>query len=304
MNIRQAEIFKAVMSEGSVTAAADKLFVTQPSVSKHLKLLEHSLGLELFIRKGNRLTPTAEGYALYDQLQRLYVGLEKVQRFASDLKHNRSGEISVASPPLLTHQWLPRIIADYLIDKPGVSISLPARGSEWVIESVAARRVDFGLGIFTREIPGIESVTLLELPFVCVLPSGHPLAGEQQIGPEDLNNQSIITLNNFSRWRMQTDAILDEHSVHPSRRIDAFMTSTACQLAAEGAGIAIVDQLTASHYASRNVVIRPFIPFHQFRICLFRSTRWEIASIAADFADKLLEDAADLTRSLKQSYPS
>lgn len=304
MNIRQAEIFKAVMSEGTVTAAADKLFITQPSISKHLKLLEHNLGLSLFTRSGNRLIPTQEGFALYDQLQRLYVGLDKVQRFANDLKHNRNGEISIASPPLLTQIWLPKIIGKYIQDKPNVSISLPAGGSEGVIESVAAHKVDIGVGLFTREIPGIDSIPLFKIPLVCAIPKGHILATKREISAKDLTNQSIITLNHFSRWSTLTESILKEHNIRASRRLNAFMTSTACQLVAEGAGIAVVDLLSASSYKDKGVEIRPFSPFHEFDFYLFKPNRWSVTSITNNFIECLEIEAKKLIDNLKAEYPS
>ena len=81
MNIRQVEVFKAIMDAGSVTGAAGKLHVSQPSVSKHLGLLEADLGLELFLRVGNKLVPTSEAEALYDQVARTYHGLEHLDRY-------------------------------------------------------------------------------------------------------------------------------------------------------------------------------------------------------------------------------
>ncbi|MBL8669235.1 MAG: LysR family transcriptional regulator, partial [Alphaproteobacteria bacterium] len=79
MNLRQLEIFRAVMLAGTATAAARQLGIAQPAVSKHLRQMEARLGLALFDRAGKRLVPTADARALLDHAERLFAGLEQVQ---------------------------------------------------------------------------------------------------------------------------------------------------------------------------------------------------------------------------------
>ena len=110
MNIRQIENFQKVVSSVSVTKAAHLLSISQPAVSKHLKLMEHDVGFVLFERKGNQLEPTSEALALFEQVDQIYTGMDALSRFAADLRDNQLGRLSVAAMPLLAHRWLPSII--------------------------------------------------------------------------------------------------------------------------------------------------------------------------------------------------
>ena len=139
MNIRQVEVFKAIMDTGSVTEAAGRLNVTQPSVSKHLKLLEFDLGLSLFARTGNKLMPTPEATALYDQVDRLYRGLDQLNRFSDGLKHHQHGQITVGAMPLIAQRWLPQIVGTFL-DTPRQGVVLAA-GQKLAMDLRVGRRL-------------------------------------------------------------------------------------------------------------------------------------------------------------------
>lgn len=81
MNLRQCEVFRAVMEAGTVTEAAHRLRISQPAVSKMLAQLERDLGLRVFLRQRRRLVPTPEGRALHQEVQRAFVGLEYLNSF-------------------------------------------------------------------------------------------------------------------------------------------------------------------------------------------------------------------------------
>ena len=279
------------MEAGSVTAAADRMNVTQPSVSKHLKHLEADLGLVLFERTGNSLVPTAEARALHDQIERTYLGLDHLTRFADDLSNNRQGEILLAAMPLIAHSWLPDIVARFLDEHRGVSLSLPVRSSRWIMEWVAAGRVDFGIGLMNGNDTGVMSTLLMDVPLVCVLPGDHALAGEDVIRPSHLRGETLISLSNFDQWRLTVDASLDREKVRTQRRVETFSTYMACDLAARGVGIAIVDVITANGHASRNLVQRPFELDLNFEIFLMRPRHWRVPRLAEALIDLIEREA-------------
>lgn len=293
LNIRQIEVFRAVMLSGSVTTAAESMHVTQPSVSKHLKLLEHWLGLNLFERTGNRLVPTVEARALFDQVERTYSGLDALTRFADDLKNNRQGEILVAAMPLIAHSWLPDIIARFLSENNDVSMSLPVRSSRWIGEWVAAGRVDFGIGLSFGADIGVQKEMLMQLPLVCVMPASHQLAKLEEISPSQLSGETLISLSNFDQWRLTVESALDREQVHPHRRIDTFTTYTACELVQRGLGVAIVDAITALKYEGAAMSWRPFTSELVFEIYLIRPLHWQVSMAAEAFITLIQQQAGE-----------
>ena len=198
VNVRQIEIFKAIMEGGSVTQAASNLNIAQPSVSKHLKLLEIDLGFDLFRRRGNKLDATPEGQALFDQVERVYTGLGFLSDFAEDLRNNQLGELSIASMPLMAQKWLPSCVASFVATHRKVSLSLPVRSSSWIATAVAARRVHFGMGLRPSDADtGIHVVPLIKLPLVCVMAPDHPLAEHTEIQLHHMQDHSLISLDSF-----------------------------------------------------------------------------------------------------------
>lgn len=292
VNVRQIEIFKAIMEYGSVTEAAMQMNITQPSVSKHLKLLEQDIGIELFTRTGNRLITTPEGQALYDQIERVYTGLENLRGYADDLKHNRHGEVTIASMPLLAQFWLPEKIAPFIKEHVGVSISLPVRSSRWIATTVAARRADFGLGLKPIEkIPGILTQPLLSLPLVCVMYPDHRLAGHRNIEAAELENEDVITLKNFDRIGLALEEVLEDRKFKPQRYIHTFSSQMACELAKINVGVALVDILSASKYLGSDMIVRPLEPEVLFEFCVMTPEHWPLSRLSKWLISHLTEQA-------------
>ena len=291
INLRQLEIFKAIMDQGSVKEAAGRLNITQPSVSKHLGLLEHDVGIKLFERTGNRLIPTPEGEALYDELLNVYSGLGRLERFAQDLRHNRHGEVSVGAMPLMAQNWMPKVIGTFLKQHSQVSMALPVRSTRWIAKAVAARRLDLGIGLKFLELSGIERVPLLHTPIVCAATPDHPVMKHDVVTPSILNDQYVVTVNNFDRWRLNIERIFDEEETRPRRVVDTFTTHVACELALNGVGVALIDGLTALDYWDSGLVFRRFDPRLEFEICLMETAGWPLSVIARRVKCHILEQA-------------
>ena len=291
VNIRQIEVFHAVMEAGSVTGAAAALRVSQPSVSKHLRLLEADLGFDLFERFGNRLTATTEAEALFHKIERTYQGLSHLSRFAESLKNHPSGETSAAAMPLLARRWLPDVVSPFLLEHAGASIALPVRSSHWIMEATASGKIDIGLVLDTGEDIDTHRERLMRIPLVCAFQSGHPFNGRDRISVSDLSGETLITLSNFDQWRLTVETELEAAGIRPTRRVDTFTTQIACELAARGSGVTVVDLLTAIEYQARGLEWRPFEPELSFDIALIRPLTRTRSRLSNELVQRLKEAA-------------
>ena len=111
MHYRQVEVFKAIMDSGSITEAANILHISQPAVSKALKLLEAELGLRLFARTTKGIAATEEARLLYTEVERTYFGMQNLSRFAASLGDRKQGRIVVSTIPALGIETTSRRIA-------------------------------------------------------------------------------------------------------------------------------------------------------------------------------------------------
>lgn len=259
MNLRQLECFRAVMTGSSVTRAAALLGVSQPAVSGMLRTLEDELGFPLFVREGGRLRPTAEARYLHDDVMRTLGSLEQTVQTARAIRARTHGRLVIASYPGIAIDFLPRVVAEFLARHPGVRVELHARSAHVIHELIPAQQFDLAIA----DLPAIQRGVLTEaitMDCVVVLPRRHALARRKVITPADLAGRPFI-------------ALFREHLIH-NRVAQAFANANAalnivaetrffasnCALVGYGAGVSIVDPITAADYAGRGLVARPFSP--------------------------------------------
>ena len=210
---RHIEVFRAVMTAGSVTSAAALLHSSQPTVSRELARLEQLLGYPLFERLQGRLRPNARALALWDEVQRSWQGLERVVERAVALGQSHEAQLSVLCLPALAHALLPGAIARLLRAQPQLRISITPQESPLLEEWMSAQRFDLGLSEQTATPPGVQAVPLLTLDEVAVLPAGHPLAAQGVLQVQDFANQPFVSLSADDPYRRQIDARFAEAGV-------------------------------------------------------------------------------------------
>ena len=126
---RHIEVFRAVMTTGSATGAADLLHSSQPTVSRELARLESLLGYALFERVQGRLRPNVRALALWDEVQRSWQGLERVVDRAVALGRSGAVQLSVLCLPALAHALLPAAAARLMQSRPEARLSVTPQES-------------------------------------------------------------------------------------------------------------------------------------------------------------------------------
>lgn len=113
INLRQIEVFRAIMMTGSVSGAARLLAISQPAVSRILKQTEDRIKMPLFARRSGGLQPTPEAHRLYREVEKVYEGVQRVEALSKDLSRVKSGLLRVFSTPSVGHSLIPRAIARF-----------------------------------------------------------------------------------------------------------------------------------------------------------------------------------------------
>lgn len=262
---RHIEVFRAVMTAGSVTAAAGLLFTSQPTVSRELAQLEDALGFALFDRVRGRLKATARALALFEEVQRSYMGLDRILATAANLSACAQGRLSVICMPSLSHSPLPAVCRRFMQENPGIGLAITPQESPLLEEWLTAQRYDLGLTERTSPPSGTRLEPLLSADEVCVLPEGHPLARKRTLRPRDFSDQRFVSLAPADPYRIQMDEVFRQHGVDREMVLETHSAVSVCTMVQEGIGLAIVNPLTALAFAGQGVVLRRFsvsIPFH------------------------------------------
>ncbi len=261
---RQIEVFRAVMHTGNVTQAAQALHTSQPTVSRELARLEQVLQMPLFERVRGRLRPTARALALLEEVQRSYVGLDRIAAAARSLREFTQGRIAIACLPALAHGLLPLAVQRFSAKHPQVGVSITPQESPLLEEWLTEQRYDLGLCERIVAPAATAIVTLLEADEVCVLPEGHPLAARRMLRPKDFAGQPFVSFAPADPYREQVDALFEREGVQRRLAVETASAAAVCALVRQGLGLAIVNPLTAMELAGHGLQVRPLsfsIPF-------------------------------------------
>lgn len=295
ITLRHIEVFRAVMTSGSVTEAASMLLTSQPTVSRELARLEHVTKLTLFERVKGRLRPTSQALQLFEEVQRSFFGLERIANAAASLREFEHGKLSIACLPVFSQSLLPQACQQFLERFARVGISVTPQESPILEEWLSAQRYDIGLTEVAQAPPGTVLSPLMTLDEVCVLPDGHALLAKNALTPEDFSAQRFVSLAPLDVYRQQLDEIFRQAGVERRLVLDTPSAASVCAMVRQGVGLAIVNPLTALEFAGRGVQVRRFTVSVPFSVSVVKPAHRPQSELVTLFEQVLLEQA-DLVR--------
>lgn len=255
---RQLEAFRLFMETGSVTAAALRMRVTQPAVSKILSGLEMDLRLRLFTREKKRLLPTHEAELLYLEVRRIMSSLAEVENFADDLRSLKAGELRIATAASVGQTLLADAVADFSSQYDRARISFFVTSD--VGHSVVAQQAEIGFSFLRLQHPMLITQPLFRSRAVCVVPAAHRLAGREAVSPEDLRDECFISFMRDSRMRHMIDAVFEADGVTRRAQYDVYSSGEACSLVERGVGVSIVEPLGVAYRKPPGLAVCRFEP--------------------------------------------
>lgn len=263
---RHIEVFRAVMTAGSVTGAAALLHTSQPTLSRDLARLEQLLGYALFERERGRLKATARARTLFDEVERSFQGLARVVERAQALGRDEDAELSVLSLPALSHALLPGALSALLAGHCGVRVGITPAEPPLLDAWMAEQRFDLGLAEQATPLPGVRIEPVLTADEVAVLPAGHALTGLQRLALGDFAGQDFISLAEDDPYRREIDARFEAAGVQRRLRVQTHSAVAVCELVRAALGVAIVNPLTAAACAGPGLAVRPLAVSIPYRV--------------------------------------
>lgn len=287
MNLRQIEAFHAVMTTGSVTAAAADLHVSQPAISRLIMCLEEASGLLLFQRKGRRLEPTPEGLAFHEEVKHSFNGLAALKHVANDIANFNGGQLRIAAQPGFGLGFLPKVISTFLAEHPNVRVSLQVRSAETVRNMAISEQFDIGFIYSQFSSPDSQLEAFTESESVCVLPKKHRLARKSVITPKDLEGEAFVSLARDDVARREIDQIFEDAGVKRITNIETQYAATICNFILNGAGVSILSPFAAIDYCRLGLIMRRFKPAVLIRYLLAVPTSRPQSVLAMEFITHL-----------------
>lgn len=204
IELRELKYFVAVAQTGTLTKAADQLFISQPALTKVIQKLEASIGAPLFAREKNQLRITDLGQELLEKTRLLLRDYDAIWRSITDTKNVESGFVSIGLPPCTIPLLFHDIFLQYKASHPNISLYFTDNGREAVVRDLLSGVLD--LGIMVLEFPNedIEEVPLYYGSMVAVLPDNHPLAAYKVLEFSQLKGEPLCILQDNYLMAQQT----------------------------------------------------------------------------------------------------
>lgn len=292
MNFRQLEAFRAVMSHGTVTQAAESMNISQPAVTRLIMDFEAWLTISLFERNRGRLKPTAEAHLLFRESDMAFSGLARLREAAMVLKETHSGQIRMITETVYADGLLPRLTAKYLQNHPDVHIELDIGPSARVADWIAETWYDIGLVVLPVSQTDIITYVLRRQHALCAVPKHHRFAKRSVINLKELANERFIIPVVNSPFRLLIDSALKRASVDPNIRIEVRSQHGICSFVKAGAGVALVEPCVEQDMIGSNVAFIPCTPSIYWDIALIIPKARRISLACHDFLEFLLQKEA------------
>ena len=289
LNLRQIEVFRAIMLSGSISGASKLLFVSQPAVSRLIAYTEQRLGLVLFERIKGRLYPTPEAKRLFAEVSTLYQIVQRVNEVADNLAENRVGQLRLSCSPSLGQSLMPRAIAAFRREFPEVRLVLQTLIPSVMLQSLLTQQVELGVAYLSMDHPSFASQSLYENHFVAVLPEGHPLAGRAQVSAAELAEQPLIGYSADIPFAMLVRDIFAGLPAELEARIEVQQAHVACAMVQAGAGVALVDEMSVRGPIWSGVVTVPVAETVSAPISVYHLELEPLSRLAREFIRVLRE---------------
>lgn len=246
MNFQQLRIIReAVRRDFNLTDVANALFTSQSGVSKHIKDLEDELGVEIFIRRGKRLTGLTEpGKELAGIVERMLLDARNIKRLADQFANRDQGQLTLVTTHTQARYALPKVVAQFKTAFPRVHLALHQAGPKEIVALLRAGEADIGVATEALEgEPDLATFPWYTWHHSVIVPVGHPLTEMKELTLAALAEYPLITYHEGFTGRGSIDRVFAEAGILPDiilSALDADVIKTYVEL---GLGVGIIASM-------------------------------------------------------------
>ena len=296
LTFHQLRLLLAVSRLGSVTRAAQRLHLTQPTLSAQLRQLAEQVGLPLFERVGRKLHLTAAGHAVLDTAQRVEQALESLDETLAELRGDVVGRLQLAVVST-AETFIPRLLGDFRRERPAVEVSLVVLNRDAVIRRLADNRDDLYIMSRPPLAPPVVATPFLSNPLVVVAAADHPLAGHESLPIEALADEEFVLREPGSGTRQAAEQFFAAHGLALRPRLELGSNEAVKQAVAGGLGLSLLSAHALAHAVDEGIAVLRVegtpLP-NQWQVVYPAGKR--LSPLAGAFLAFLRERAAELDR--------
>jgi LysR family hydrogen peroxide-inducible transcriptional activator len=260
MNIRDLRYLVALADERHFGKAAERCYVSQPTLSAQIRKLEEYLGVPLVERQPRRVTLTEAGQRVVERARRLLLEADAIVELAKTDRDPLSGALKLALIPTVGPYLLPHVARRLKRELPRLKLMLYEYQTAPLLEKLRAGEIDMGILALPVALDGLEAEPLYDEPFVLAVPAGHRLAEQERVRVDDLKGETLLLLEDGHCLRDQALEVCSRIRVQEEQDYRATSLETLRQMVAAGHGVTLLPQLAAESPvgSARGLRAKPF----------------------------------------------
>jgi LysR family transcriptional regulator, hydrogen peroxide-inducible genes activator len=260
MTLTELKYVVALAQERHFGRAAQKCFVTQPTLSLALAKLEDELGVRLFERNKNEVLVTPMGAGIVEQARRVLDEAGKIASLAKGAQDQLAGALRLGVIPTIGPYLLPELVPILRKRAPDMPLMIEENYTGSLVPLLRDGEIDVALIALPFAVPGVKTRALYEEPFSVVVPEGHAWAKKKRVRPDELTGESLLVLNAGHCFREQVlEACPGQANTASPEGRSGSSLETIRNMVASGLGVSVLpDTALQPRYANRLVKVIPF----------------------------------------------
>jgi LysR family hydrogen peroxide-inducible transcriptional activator len=260
LKLKDLRYLVAVADTRHFGRAAERSFVSQPTLSAQLKKLEEYLGVQLIERAPKRVSLTAAGEEIVERARRILDAGDEIVEIAKGHRDPLAGRLKLALLPTIGPYLLPNVAAKLRKGLPRLELMLYEYQTDPMLEKLHSGEIDVGILALPAQMDGLDTYELYKEPFMVAMPADHRLSSRATIRAEDLHHETLLLLEDGHCLRDQALEICSSIDLHEKQDFRATSLETLRQMVAAGVGITLLPELAGrgAYGNARGVAIKPF----------------------------------------------
>jgi DNA-binding transcriptional LysR family regulator len=243
VTLRQLRAFEAVARLRNFSRAAEEMHVTQPTVSKQIRLLHEQVGLPLLEQLGKKVFLTEAGQELYATCADWLETWGRFEQTIDNLKGLKQGRLRIAAVTTAKY-FMPRILGPFCAQYPGIDIALEVVNRDRLLDRLTRNQDDLYIMGVPPEGLDTESESFMDNPLIVLSPIDHPLSGRKRIPFADLAEEQFLVRERGSGTRMTMERVFQERGTPLRIKMELGSNEAIKQAVAGGLGLAMLSRST------------------------------------------------------------
>ncbi|MBV7531209.1 LysR family transcriptional regulator [Chitinophaga sp. sic0106] len=262
INLQHLKVISAIEKEGSMTRAAETLYISQSALSHHVQELEKKIDAKVFERRNKKLYLTPVGRKMMDTAEVVLTELQKLGHEIQSIKAGNYGTINISTECYTTYNWLPRIITKYHQVHPRVTVKIADGATRAPLMHLQNGTLDVALVSKPAnepldDHPSFKYTPVFQDELVVVISKDNPLSKRKLISPKDFREQTLIAYDIEDRENDLIENVLKPNKAEPARVIKMPLTEVILEMVQLNLGIAVMAKWLIAPQVSDDMTMLP-----------------------------------------------